>query len=270
MEEVLVKRDSCEYEESYPLIKETNNYEIYLLKHKQKEEFKKRLDKYISVLNHDIKTPTIAQIRALEYLISDPKLELSKDYKDLLILTLESCKEQYNMINNLVTSIKYEKEEIDLNITTYNIVSLIKDELKDLQKEYTKHQNIINLHTAKSQLNISGDQQKIKEALSRLLKQIIKESSQNSIINIEITESEQKQNIIIKICEILANTTQTLSYGGKHPIYIEQKDYNSIGTKLELTLIKEVITSHNGQLIESQSGKIKSIKIILPKKYIKY
>ena len=44
---------------------------------------------YITILSHDLKIPTIAQIRALELLINGQFGELTKEQKEIISLILE-------------------------------------------------------------------------------------------------------------------------------------------------------------------------------------
>ena len=53
---------------------------------------------YITILSHDLKIPTIAQIRALELLINGQFGELSKEQIEIIRLILESCKGLYKVI----------------------------------------------------------------------------------------------------------------------------------------------------------------------------
>ena len=67
---------------------------------------------YITILSHDLKIPTIAQIRALELLINGHFGELSKDQKEILHLILESCKSLYKVILTLLITCNLEEEII--------------------------------------------------------------------------------------------------------------------------------------------------------------
>ena len=46
---------------------------------------------YVATLTHDLKTPTIAQIKALDLLLANTMGELNKDQRDMMILVKESC-----------------------------------------------------------------------------------------------------------------------------------------------------------------------------------
>ncbi|MFQ8625398.1 MAG: hypothetical protein ACLSA2_02410 [Candidatus Gastranaerophilaceae bacterium] len=75
------------------MIKQTKDFKpLVVLGHNLDEEdaLKKQRETYIAVLNHDLKIPTLAQIRALELLSSENLGTLNKRQQELLDLTLDS------------------------------------------------------------------------------------------------------------------------------------------------------------------------------------
>ena len=82
-----------EYKPMTALFEDTNNY--------PQDKYQKELAEYISILTHDIKPTTLAQIRILEYLLNKPTEQTSKQ-RELLTLALKSNCEQYQIINNFI------------------------------------------------------------------------------------------------------------------------------------------------------------------------
>lgn len=265
MEEGLLTQIPCATEDLFSQL--NSSYEIYLVKHDLKCELEKQLDKYISVLNHDIKTPALAQMRALEYLLADRKEELSPNQRDILNMTLESCQEQYDIINNLISTLKYKKQENTLVCRPFNIIELLKNNLQKLKTTLSNNNNNVIFKCKNSEISINADQGKLSEALFKLIKYAVNRASKNSAINIEILESEQESNIIINIEEKTPSNSCGLTYSG---VYLSQDDYNSVGSNLELDLVEEIVSVHNGKLSQRQSGNHKSIELILPKKCVQY
>lgn len=270
MEDGLLTQIPVSTQELFSQLDINNSYEVYLLKHNLKQELDRQLDKYISALNHDIKTPALAQIRALEHLLSESHGKLEPDQKDLLLMTLESCHEQYDIINNLINTLKYKKQEVQLVCNNFNIVELLKTNLRSLKKTITENENHIKFDTAMPEMVINADEEKLSEALYKLIKYVLKRSNRGSTISIETLESEEQQNIIIKIGEIVTSSNCGFTYTGNQQIYIGQESYNSVGTNLELRLVDEIISAHNGKLSQIQSGNSQILELKLPKRHIKY
>lgn len=80
------------------MIKQKKDFKpMVVLGHKfdEADALKKQRETYIAILNHDLKIPTLAQIRALELLSSENLGTLNKRQQELLDLTLDSCR--YNV-----------------------------------------------------------------------------------------------------------------------------------------------------------------------------
>ena len=93
---------------------------------------------YVATLTHDLKTPTIAQIKALDLLLSNTMGELNKDQKDMMIMIKDSCTYMHEMLSNLLSTYKYENGDYTLNLESSDILELIEDvsqELESLLKE---------------------------------------------------------------------------------------------------------------------------------------
>lgn len=265
MEEGLLTQIPCATKELFSKL--DNSYEIYLVKHDLRCELETQLEKYISVLNHDIKTPALAQMRALEYLLAENQEGLSENQRDLLNMTLESCQEQYDIINNLINTLKYKKQENVIVCSSFNIIELVKNNLGKLEKTIKRNNNNIIFKSDSPEININADMDKLSGALYKLMKYALNRASNDSAINIEISENEQQSNIIINIEEKTPSSYSGLTCSG---VYISQEDYNSVGSNLELGLVEEIVSAHNGSLNRSQSGNHQSIELILPKKYVQY
>lgn len=270
MEDGLLTKIPVSTQELFSQLDINNSYEVYLLKYNLKQELDRQLDKYISALNHDIKTPTLAQIRALEHLLSESKSKLEPDQKDLLLMTLDSCHEQYDIINNLINTLKYKKQDVQLSCSNFGIIEMLKKNLKSLKNLVMSNDNHIKFNVSHPELVINADEEKLSGAFYKLIKYIIKRSNRGSTISIEAKESDEQQNIIISIAEVIASSNRGFAYKGNTEYYICQESYNSVGTNLELRLAEEIINAHNGKFIQSHSGNTQSIEIILPKRHIEY
>ena len=81
---------------------------------------------YVATLTHDLKTPTIAQIKALDLLLANTMGELNKDQRDMMVLVKESCTYMHEMLSNLLSTYRYENGDYTLNIENSNILELLK------------------------------------------------------------------------------------------------------------------------------------------------
>ena len=82
---------------------------------------------FVSTINHDFKVPVLAQIRALELLIKEQLGGLNNGQREIINLTLESCRSMYKTMSELLSSYKYENNNIKLEFETINILNIVEN-----------------------------------------------------------------------------------------------------------------------------------------------
>ncbi len=85
----------------------------------------------IATLTHDLKTPAIAQIRAIELLLKGNYGEINETQRSFLNDILNSCNNMLDMLINMLWLYKFDNKRIAINITSFNINDLIKDIFKE-------------------------------------------------------------------------------------------------------------------------------------------
>ncbi|MCM1010786.1 MAG: hypothetical protein NC390_07945 [Fusobacterium sp.] len=243
-------------------IKNNESYELYLLKYNLKEEFNRRLDSYIETLTHDIKTPALAQLRAIEYLLKD---KLSADTKEMLTTILESCNAQYEIIKNLINKMKYQQEEIILKHSYFNLTELIRTCLRKYKTSLLEHGNRVKLNIPPSEQYINADREKLSEALDKILNYSFTKTSHFTEINISLKENEYHSQILINIDGQAQGEICGFKYQADQEIFLGSDRYNCVGNVLEYQVATEIINAHSGSINEHQQGNSYQIEIRLPK-----
>ena len=83
-------------------------------------------ENFISTLTHDLKNPTLAQIRALELLINDTFGKLTLDQHEIITHTLNSCKYMLNMILTILHTYKFDAGIVKLNYSKFDVIEVTK------------------------------------------------------------------------------------------------------------------------------------------------
>lgn len=83
-------------------------------------------ENFISTLTHDLKNPTLAQIRALELLINDTFGKLTPDQHEIITHTLNSCKYMLNMILTILHTYKFDAGIVKLNYSKFDVIEVTK------------------------------------------------------------------------------------------------------------------------------------------------
>lgn len=243
----------------------TESYELYLLKYKLKEKYKEQLEQHIATLTHDVKTPALAQIRAVQYILENSKLDLSEETRALLDIILESCNAQYEIIKNLINTMKYQKDEFTLKFSQINLIELVKNNIRHYKSMLLQRGNRVKLNIPEKELYINADKEKISEAILKILNYSFTKTSGFSEINISVRENEFHSQIFISIEGQTPGTSGGFKYNGGKEVYISNDNYNCVGNDLEYQVATEIINAHSGEISESQQGNSCLIEIRLPK-----
>ena len=124
---------------------------------------------YVATLTHDLKTPTIAQIKALDLLLNDHMGPLNDEQKELLTLTKDSCNFMYEMLSTLLSTYKYENGDYVLNYEKCNIISLTEESVKELDSMLKEKNVTVNISKKGNIFDTDCDRMQIKRVLTNIL-----------------------------------------------------------------------------------------------------
>lgn len=215
------------------------------------KELSNQQERFIATLNHDLKTPVIAQMRSLEMLLNGNFGEISSDQKEILELTLNSCENIYNMVSTILSSYKLENNEINLNYTEINFNELV-IECCDTMQKIADEKNIKFIIKPKTEKNmVCADEHYLKTAVLFLIENSISYSYQNSYIEISI--GEQDNNLDFKILAKSPYIPEENLKSMLHKYMGQISNYNKIGFCMKLNYCNQVVKAHKGQIIASSS-----------------
>ena len=146
---------------------------------------------FISTINHDLKVPVIAQIRALELLIDEKMGLLNSNQKEILSLTLDSCRSIYGMLSEIISAYKYENKDIVLELENINLLRIIENYFTQ-SKNLIRSRNInILVFNNSFYPNIIADKHQIQKAFEYLANYCISCASKDTELICEIKDSEE-------------------------------------------------------------------------------
>lgn len=218
---------------------------------------------YIATLSHDLKTPAIAQVRALELLLSGQLGNFNDDQKELLTLTLDSCNYMYDMVYTLLSTCKFESGEIALNFTSFDIVNLVQkciDKISSLTKE---NSTTINFFPFMQHYNINADRTELKRVIISFLSHSINFAYPNSTINVKLAHINNSIELRI------TNSGNNIEKETMHKLFrkyaTHSEKFNKVGIGLGLYLSKQIIDAHNGTIIaESSPDQTNTFGFLIP------
>ena len=219
--------------------------QIKSLKEKYFNSFKEEKNSLICILNHDIKTPLLAQIQTISMILDEKFGKINNKQKEILSEILNSNNFMLEIISNALFLMRYENEKPKLKLEKINV----KDEINtcvEMIKNYAeeKSQNIIV--KAKDNIKINADKILIQKIILNLLTGSISNGFENS--NIEITVKENRR----KISFSTKNKSVYMTKEKLSSLFQEKKslcDFNQLGMSLNLNIAKKLIKAHNWEIV---------------------
>lgn len=203
-------------------------------------EYKKEID-YSSTIIHDLKSPTQAQINALDLLLKGQFGKLTSDQLEVVENILDSCYYMRDLISNLLFGKRFTAQ--DLKYEDFLFSDLAKNCASELYYfSYKKNQQIKILFDPKiKEKLIKADKIFLKRVICNLLTNAVNYSYENSEIEMKIKQSDLETTCIIKSYgpliskDLLKNIFKFGVYGRK-----------STGNGIGLSVVKQIIDLHKG------------------------
>ncbi len=219
--------------------------QIIRLKSRYKSYSKDEKNRLICILNHDIKTPLLAQIQAVKMVLNKKFGDINNDQAEILTEVLNSNNFMLGVVSNALFLMRYENEKpklklekIDINNEILNCIEMIKD-YADI-----KSQNITI--KAKENIKITADKILIQKIILNLLTTAIDNGFEHSNIEVSLKENKREISFQAKSKSVYMTKNKLLS------LFQEKKslsDFNQLGMSLNLNIAEKLIKAHNWEII---------------------
>lgn len=201
---------------------------------------------FVASLGHDLKNPTLAQIRAIELLLKGDFGNIPTAQKDILEMVLDSCKYMKAMLSSLLATYRNEKGVVTLNYEEISLPDLTSEcisEMIYLAKD--KGISIDTVENARKPL-LYGDKVQIKRVIMNLMSNGIKYAYRNSTIKIRIyNESDYT-------CFEFENNSPYIPPDKQEAIFARYVSFaeahKELGIGLGLYTSKKIVDAHGGQI----------------------
>ncbi|EKE03516.1 MAG: multi-sensor signal transduction histidine kinase [uncultured bacterium] len=242
---------------------ETEGYILILRDVTAYKEVEKQKETFVATLTHDLKTPIRAEIRALELLLKGNFGALTPDQKDIIQDTLYSSKYMSNMVDNLLSTYRYENGSVKLRKDNTDINLLIKscyEELKYLTEEKKQE---ISFNFEDQNLIAQIDELEIKRVIMNLLSNAISYTPDRGKIIVKTNTNNKKIKVSFIDNGKGISKEEISNLFNKYTSYA--KKFRQVGTGLGLYLCKQVISAHDGDIfVESTEGKGSTFTFSIP------
>lgn len=201
---------------------------------------------YVATLTHDLKTPTIAQIKALDLLLNEQMGPINPEQKEMLMLTKDSCNFMYEMLSTLLSTYKYENGDYILNIENCDMVLLVEETINELDSMMKEKNVTIHIYKEGNNFNTACDRMQIKRVITNILGNAISYAYSNTEIDVTIKGDKNVIKFEAKNESSYINKETMNNLFKKYVSHAAK--FNKVGVGLGLYLSKQIIDTHKGDI----------------------
>lgn len=217
------------------------------------KEIEKQKETFVETLTHDLKTPTSAQIKALQLLLDEKFGEITPPQKEIMMQILNSCKYMHRMISTILSTYNEEHLKV-LSPESFNILELVEECVKEIAFLAEEKKQTIKIHSENKNMVVTADLLELKRVVINLISNAISYSLTGGEINISLKQSKNdfyfevnsKSGLIAKE-DIASLFEKYVTKGTK---------FRQVGTGLGLYLSKKIIEAHNGKMIANSDNEM--------------
>ena len=220
---------------------------LKLIKQKYENDIKKQKNEFISILNHDIKTPVLAQNHSLELLLNDKFGLLNNEQKEILKEIYNSNNFLLEVIMNALFLEKYENFKKEMKFEKIDILEQVMDCCELIKNQaMLKSQNIVIKTNRNKNIKLEADRKSIQRIILNILSSSISYGFENSKIEISVSENRNSISFCAKNKSIYMTKEKINS------LFEDKKglsDFNQLGMNLNLNIAQKLINAHNWDII---------------------
>ncbi len=201
-------------------------------------------DNFVKIIS-ELKIPVCAQINALNSFLTTTNSKINTKEKELIELTLNSCKSIQNFIDVFLIANKTNSDNFFLEYEEFDFIELIKEIVSEFQI-FLKYCSIRAELNMPEKLVFCADKSKIKKILKNLILNNINAAFKNSKLTITVVQKKYEIDFQIK------TNSKYIEPFIIDEIFNKDKKYNSQYSKpivsLGLYTISKIIYAHFGNI----------------------
>lgn len=199
--------------------------------------------KFITNISHDFRSP-LTSIKGYVEAMLDGTIptELHEKYLNILLFETERLNK---LTESLLLLNTWDSKGMRLDITDFDLIPLTRNIVASFEGQCSKKKITIDVVFGSKTYMVNADQTKIQQVIYNLLDNAIKFSHNNSTININITDKNDKVFFSVKDSGIGIPKENLSKIWDRFYKTDFSRGKDKTGTGLGLSIVKEVISSHN-------------------------
>lgn len=199
--------------------------------------------KFLSNISHDFRSP-LTSIKGYLEAISDGTIppEMTKKYIDIVLFETDRLTK---LTSNILTLNELDPKTVRLEITTFDINSIIKHTIETFEGSCKKKRIQFQLTFSSETEYVKADKSKIGQVIYNLIDNAIKFSHENSCIYISIREKGEKAYISVKDTGTGITKESLDKIWDRFYKSDSSRGRDKKGSGLGLSITKEILQAHN-------------------------
>lgn len=226
----------------------------HLIQRAVNNETEKQQQFFIEILNHDLKTPTLAQLRGLELIQNKMADNINEEQKELVAQIKDSCRYVLEMISQLLRIYNPKNSSRDIVYEKINMEEFLLKCFAEVDFA-AKEKKVEFVYLASGIKTIlKAEKNDIKIVITNLLMNAIVYSNcgEKIFIKIEQNSALLKFEIITRGIILTENECKNMF----NPINSKEPRYSIIGHSINLYLCKIITDYYKGKIYAQTDGEI--------------
>lgn len=206
---------------------------------------------FVASIGHDLKNPTIAQMRGLELLLKGDFGNLTTEQTEIIEMILDSCRYMNGMLSSLLATYRNYDGAVKLNFEEFSLPDLVMECVSEMIY-VAKDKNVgISIDSKLKNDIVIADRVQIKRVIMNLLSNGIKYAYKDSLLSLNIYSEGSKA------CFEFENESPYIPKDMQRAIFAQYVSYasthNELGIGLGLYASKKIIEAHSGKIFVHSS-----------------
>ena len=214
---------------------------------------------FINNVSHEFKTP-LSVIRSYINIIENTDVS-NEEKKEYLNKINESIDNLSSLISNILQISKLDNQQIHLNKNKFRLDEQIRQSILQFS-EPIENKNL-NLDIELDDAYINADEKLLNQVWTNIISNAIKYTPNEGTISISLIQEEQ---LIVKISDTGEGMSEETLSKIFERFYQGETSHNQEGNGLGLSIVKRIVTLHDGNInVESKLKEGSTFTIYLPK-----
>ena len=201
---------------------------------------------FVASLGHDLKNPTLAQIRAVELLLKGEFGDIQESQREILEMILDSCRYMSGMLGSLLATYRNERGVVKLNYEEFSLVDLVMECVDEMVYVAKNKQSGLSIKDDSTIKTVYGDKIQIKRVIMNLLSNGIKYAFPNTTVNITVYNEKDFT------CFKFENNSPFIPPEKQETIFAQYVSfagcYKELGIGLGLYTSQKIVEAHDGKM----------------------